>query len=158
MKLFICGYLEENQMKQGARCTTLQKATACPTYLKVHIALSQPQIPSLPERVWILIIYTGACWLEALNGTLAIEETGTQEGGAGGYGTVRYKSGTNSQRQRPEPLCCVLIVSQQWGWLPLKRLACSFPQITSIIYKILRYQLRNQVFFLSQGSGQLPQR
>lgn len=47
------------------------------------------------------------------------------------------------------------------GGLPLNCLAHNFPQITSLIYKILRYQLRNQwnrIFFLSQGSGQFLQR
>lgn len=73
MKHFICGHLEENEAKQRAKCTKLQKATARPTYLKVDRALAQSQIPSLPERAWTLLTYTGVWWLEVLTSTLAIQ-------------------------------------------------------------------------------------
>lgn len=60
-------------------------------------------------------MYTGVNWLEALDGTVAIQEIGTKEGDAGGYYMVPYKLETNSQQQRVEPLGYVLTISQQWG-------------------------------------------
>lgn len=52
-------------------------------------------------------MYTGACWLDTLAGTLAIAGMGNQQGGASGYCVVRYKPET-SPEQRPAPLHHVL--------------------------------------------------
>lgn len=84
---------------------------------------------------------------------------GPQDGGAGGYCTVWYKSGTNSQRQRPEPLHCVPTVSQQWGgggdylwtaWLT------TFPklQVSYIKYLDISWEISGIGYFsLAKGQG-----
>lgn len=51
-------------------------------------------------------MYTGVCWIEALNGTLAIQEMGTQEGCADGYYTLPYKLETNSRAETRTSLLC----------------------------------------------------
>lgn len=98
-------------MKQSVRCTKRQKATVCPASLEVDRALATSQSPSLPERVRILVMYTGACWLDTLAGTLAIQGMGNQQGGAGGYCMVRYKPETSPEAEtstsppRPNQSC-----------------------------------------------------